>query len=103
MKYTVLLSQEAEWDIYESFHWYEMQKSSLGDSFEKAINDGLNAISQNPNICQLKYKKLRIFFTKDFPFGIHYFIDKKELKVIAVFHTSKDPSSWDERIKKNLR
>ena len=80
MKYTILLSLEAEWDISESFHWYEMQKSSLGDSFEDNINDALEAIANNPNICQLKYKKTRIYFTKPFPFGIHYFVDKKELK-----------------------
>ena len=103
MKYNILLSQEAEWDISESFHWYEIQKSSLGDSFEEAINEALEAISQNPNICQLKYKKIRIYFTKNFPFGIHYYTDKKDLKVIAVFHTSKDPSNWDERIRKNFK
>ena len=102
MTYTILLSLEAEWDISESLQWYEMQKSSLGDSFEATVNDALLAISKNPNICQRKYKKTRIFFIKTFPFGIHYFIDDKAIKVIAVFHTSKDPCSWDDRIKKNI-
>ena len=57
MTFTILLSLEAEWDISESLQWYEMQKSSLGDSFEATVNDSLLAISKNPNICQLKYKK----------------------------------------------
>ena len=41
----------------------------------------------------------RIYFTKVFPYGIHYqYIAKKnEVHIKAVFHTSRNPQLWKQR------
>ncbi len=100
MPFNVLISQEAQWDIEESYAFYEAAQQGLGEKFEEDLNTAFEAIADNPKICQLRYKRtIRIVFTKSFPFGIHYLIDGKEVKVIAVFHTSRSPKNWDNRIK----
>lgn len=100
MAFNILISQEAQWDIEESYDFYEAAQQGLGERFEEDLNAAFVTIADNPKICQLKYKRtVRILFAKSFPFGIHYIIDGKDVKVIAVFHTSRSPKSWDYRIK----
>lgn len=100
MTFNILISEEAQWDIEESFAFYEAVQPGLGLRFEEDLDNSIQAIAANPKTCQLKYRRtIRIVFTKSFPFGIHYFIDGADVKVIAVFHTSRSPKNWDSRIK----
>lgn len=99
MTYSLVISDEASFDIIDSFNWYEAISESIAGKFEKEIESHLLLIRSNPNHFQLKYKSVRILFLKKFPFGIHYVIDNDFIKVIAVFHTSRNPMNWDERLK----
>ena len=100
MAYNIQISQEAQWDIEESFNFYEAAQTGLGVRFEKDLDLIFHSISINPQVYQVKYRRtIRIGYTKSFPFGVHYFIDGKDVKVIAVFHTSKSPQNWSNRLK----
>ncbi|CAN5428359.1 type II toxin-antitoxin system RelE/ParE family toxin [soil metagenome] len=99
MNYSVLISDEATFDIIDAFNWYQAVEEKLSIRFEKEVESTLDQIKNNPNQFQLKYKTVRVVFLKKFPFGIHYVKDKKTIKVIAVFHTGRDPKSWGERLK----
>ncbi|MDO5970033.1 type II toxin-antitoxin system RelE/ParE family toxin [Flavivirga aquimarina] len=98
MSYTVLVSDEAIFDITEASFWYESQKTGLSKKFQKDIKRGIDYISKQPETLQKRYGNVHIYFTNVFPFGIHYIIDKNTIKVIAVFHTSKDPKNWSKRL-----
>ena len=100
MAYSIILSDEATFDIIDANDWYNVINPTLSGEFEKEIERFLNTILDNPNKFQLKYKTARIVFLKKFPFGIHYLIDKKTIKVIAVFHTSRNPNNWSEQLNK---
>ena len=98
MAFNILISQEAQWDIEDSYAFYEAVQPGLGKRFEEDLDNSLQLIATNPKSFQLKYKRIvRIVFTKSFPFGIHYIVDGKDIKVIAVFHTSRSPKNWDSR------
>ncbi|MEP7171045.1 MAG: type II toxin-antitoxin system RelE/ParE family toxin [Bacteroidota bacterium] len=99
MSFELLISDEASLDIADSYLWYEMQREGLGKDFELCIEAGLNRIVRNPKNFQKKYKSVRIHFIERFPYGIHYLLDRQLIKVIAVFHTARDPKSWNERMK----
>lgn len=99
MEYTLIITDEASFDIIDAYNWYYAISEKVSFEFEKDIENILNHIAKNPKQFQLKYKKARIVFLKKFPFGIHYLIDKNVVKVIAVFHTSRNPISWQERMK----
>jgi len=98
MIYKVLVSDEAIFDITEASFWYDSQKKGLGEKFQRDIEIGIEYLSKEPQTLQRRYKNVHIYFTKIFPFGIHYVIEQSSVKVIGVFHTSKNPKNWSNRL-----
>jgi toxin ParE1/3/4 len=98
MSFELLISDEAALDLADAFLWYEMQREGLGKDFE-LCEAGLNRICRNPKNFQKKYKIVRVHFIERFPFGLHYIEEDQLLKVIGVFHTSRNPKSWNDRLK----
>ena len=97
MKYTLLISDESVLDIEDASMWYELQRKGLSNDFELCLDAGLFEIQRNPDSYQQKYNEIRIHFIDRFPFGIHYFKEKNVIRVIAIFHTSRNPKSWRDR------
>ena len=99
MSYQVIIAESAELDIRDSYLWYESQQDHLGDKFRNHIEDSINSIAQNPLSNQIRYKNVRVFSLKKFPFGIHFKIDeiKSTILILGVFHTSRNTKSWKSR------
>jgi plasmid stabilization system protein ParE len=99
MKTTKIISVYAKTDLSDASKWYEQQQKGLGKRFLREVKEAINAISKNPLIYQVRYDDIRIYFTKLFPYGIHYrhVANKNEIHVIAVFHTSRNSDIWELR------
>lgn len=97
MPYTLSIAEAAEADIRYAFLWYEAQKESLGNTFEKHISKAVDSIQDNPLKSQVKYGDTRVFFLKKFPFGIHFKVSANDILIVAVFHTSLNPKKWKSR------
>lgn len=97
MSYTILLSADSESDFFQGIEYYEQLRKHLGAEFNLCIEARLLEISRNPKQCQLRYKEVHIAFIDRFPYGIHYLVGDKEVYVIGIFHTSQDPTNWDNR------
>ena len=91
MIFNVSILSEAEADIDKAFVWYELRQLKLGYKFYKTIEESVKDISRNPFICEEKYKGIRRFIMKKYPYGIYYKIDieNKEIQIIAVIHFSR--------------
>jgi toxin ParE1/3/4 len=98
--YSLLISDEANADISDAFLWYESARTGLGMDFELCLEAEFNRIVRNPRQYQAQYKKIRVAYIERFPYGIHFLVENKFIKVIAVFHTSRDPENWEDRLKK---
>lgn len=94
MSYTLIVKAEAEVDIHTAYDWYEEQQYGLGESFIDQVDESFQQIIHNPKSFQKRYRKVRMIFTNQFPFGIHYKIERKRIVVLAVLHTSRDPKNW---------
>jgi len=48
----------------------------------------------------LKYNDIRCMNIEKFPYIVHYRVNEqtKTIKVEALFHTSRDPKIWNERV-----
>ncbi len=90
--------QEALFDVEQIVLWYESQRLGLSYDFELCLEAQLSYLLKNPDAYQLKYKNIKIIFLKRFPYGIHYIVEENRICVIGVFHTSKSPKNWNERI-----
>tara|TARA_A100000171_G_C2136917_1_gene151019 strand:+ start:1048 stop:1350 length:303 start_codon:yes stop_codon:yes gene_type:complete len=99
MKYSLHIQDSAFMDVAEGVEYYEAQREGLSLDFELCLEEGYWDILSTPLGYEVKYANIRIKFIRRFPYGIHYFVDNTDVYVISVFHTSKNPKRWFERIK----
>ena len=101
MTYTILLEPEASTDIQEAIDWYNSQQRGRGATFYNEVQKGIDRLSTFP-FFQVRYDKvMRCLPLKGFPYMIHFSVneEKAEVTIKAVFHTSKNPKSWINRLK----
>lgn len=96
--YKIHFTKEALFDIEDIVFWYEKQRIGLSYDFELCLEAGINAVSRNPDLFQKKYKDIRMYFISRFPYGVHYRVVNDEVVVIGVFHTSRSPKNWSDRL-----
>jgi toxin ParE1/3/4 len=101
MAFTIILIEEAENELDESFIWYESQKIGLGLEFVNHIEKAFEFIKNNPKLSAKKTKNVYRFVMKKFPFGIYYTIDitLSQIHVIGILHFRRKPSIWKKRIR----
>ena len=103
MKAKKLISTFAKADLSDASKWYEKQQKGLGRRFLNEMKEAFEVICKNPKSFQVRYDDCRIYFTKVFPYGIHYqyIAYKNEIHVKAVFHTARNPQLWKQRADEN--
>ncbi len=96
MKVKKLVSDSVKENLKQASFWYNTKQKDLGKLFLKDINSVVDYICQNPLLFQIRYNTIRIAFLENFPYGIHYeyFENENEVKIYAVFHTSRSPEIW---------
>jgi plasmid stabilization system protein ParE len=92
MTYKLSYFDEAKTDVREAKFWYKRQQIGLEKRFAASIKYTLSRIVNNPFMCAVRYKNIRIAHPKEFPYGIHYYIDNihYELVIIAIIHNKRD-------------
>ena len=96
--FSIELSNEAEVDFDRSYQYYYEENPKVANYFFKSINFNLENIKQNPKIFPIVHKDIRKYVVKKFPFVIYYKTVGTVIQVIAIFHTSRNPEMWNERI-----
>lgn len=96
--FSVELSGEAEEDFDRSYEFYYEKNPIIADTFYQSIKLSFENIKENPITFPIAYKDLRKYVVKNFPFVIYYQIIDTIIQVIAIFHTSRNPEIWNERI-----
>lgn len=89
----------AEIDLEHAKDWYEIQKENLGDEFLVAISETLLHIKKDPNHFSQTKKNTFKAVVKRFPFSIYFTIINEQIIVFAVFHHSRNPIVWKNRLK----
>ena len=89
---------EAETEFNEAALWYSKQGIGLDIEFLRCIDESIHRIIRNSESFPITYKQLRKTVVKRFPFLILFESLKDEIRVIAVFHTRRNPKHWMKRI-----
>ena len=99
MEFSLFYFDDAKLDVREAKNWYKKQKEGLEKRFADAIKEVLYTIQNNPFSYELRYKNIRIGYTKIFPFGIHFYINetKSQIVIIAVLHCKRNPAEVQDR------
>lgn len=84
-------------DFDEAAAWYEAQQPGLGADFAAEVQQVLDAIADQPERYPVADGDVREAATSRFPYCIYYRVKPDRVVAIAVFHTSRDPSIWQNR------
>ena len=94
----LIFAPEAETDIGEAFGWYEKQRPGLGEEFLSCVDACIKKICRTPEIYAKVYKQYRRALVRRFPYAIFYEYTGETIVIYCVFHTSRDPRKWRDRL-----
>jgi len=99
MKFKLKISPEAQKDINKALDYYDNINIKLGIELFNIIFENLEFIQNKPFSFTTKYKNIRTFPIKKYPYIICYFIDEQNsiVNVISVFHTKQNPNKLKQK------
>jgi plasmid stabilization system protein ParE len=86
---------QAEFD--HATTWYEQQRPGLGRDFASEVQQVLDTVANDPERYPVVDGDVREAPVSRFPYCVYYRVKPDRLVIIAVFHTSRDPSVWQGR------
>jgi len=94
---TVLFHPEAEAEFRDAIFWYEHQRKGLGFEFVLCIDEAVERIRRSPETYPKVHKSIRRMVVRRFPFALFYEVVDTQIRVLAIFHSRRDPSRWHSR------
>lgn len=97
MTLPVVFRQAARSELMEAAAWYEARRLDLGSEFLLEIDRCLASIAGQPQLFTIVWKDVRRIAVRRFPYGIYFRAEPRRIVVLAVFHSSRDPTVWRRR------
>ena len=97
MSRSLVLRRAARREFDDAIDWYDQQQSGLGEEFESEVQRSLETILNMPMMFAIVHRDLREAWVRRFPYGIYYRVEPGRIVVVAIVHTSRDPSIWQGR------
>jgi plasmid stabilization system protein ParE len=95
---SVVTAPEAEQDIADAYAWYEERRSGLGEEFLSSVDAGVEAIRRTPAMHGPVFLGFRRALIRRFPYALFYEYVRNTVTVYAVFHMSRHPLRWQQRL-----
>ncbi|MBI5666294.1 MAG: type II toxin-antitoxin system RelE/ParE family toxin [Nitrospirae bacterium] len=95
---SLIFLPEAKEEMNEAARYYEAQASGLGVDYLSEVERAVTSISESPELWPKLVGELRRRLVRRFPFGILYYIESKEIIIVAVAHLRRRPGYWKNRI-----
>lgn len=88
---------EATAELVEALTWYGLQGEELDRQLMLRIDEVLQRIIEAPDAFPTVYRHVRRAVVRQFPFAIFYVSNADEIRVLAVFHSRRDPRDLKSR------
>lgn len=98
MSRVLIVTPEAEADIFDGFRTYEERQLGLGTRFLDEIEQSLHRIAPNPHVYQEVEPDIRRAVVHTFPYLVFYTFDVEAVHVLAVIHGAQDPAYIKARL-----
>lgn len=95
---TIRFRPEAREEFIESCRFNEERDPQLRVRFEAAIDAKLRSIVENHELYPIVDGELREATIARFPFTIYSRVTDTAIRVMSVFHQSRDSSVWQSRV-----
>ena len=94
----LFLAPEAEQDVADAYAWYESRRPGLGEEFLGSVDACIEAIRRMPEMHAFAHETYRRALVRRFPYAVFYEYAHGMVTVYCVFHTSRDPQKWRQRL-----
>ena len=94
----VFFLDEAEAEVREAQAGCEARSPGLGQAFVTRVQAAVARIRRSPRPFPTVDADLRRARTRRFPYGIFYLVESDRIVVVAVFHGSRNPQGWMDRV-----
>ena len=84
-------------EIDDAQDWYEQRRAGLGQAFLAEVERVLAMIAGNPGRFGFAEDDNREGLLNRFPYAIYYRELADRIRILAVYHTSRDPAGWRAR------
>lgn len=97
MNRPVVLRRQARIEYDDAADWYEARRPGLGARFTNAVQDVFVSAAANPDRHPRVFGDVHEGLIPGFPYCVYSREENGQILVIAIFHTSRDPSIWQSR------
>jgi len=94
----LIIASEAEQDIAEAYAWYEGRRTGLGEEYLSCVDACIGEIRRMPERHAIIHENYRRGLVRRFPYVVFYEYVVSTVTVYGVFHTSRDPDKWRQRL-----
>jgi len=98
MSLRLIVRTEAEADIADARAWYDARQAGMGDRFLQSVDQTLQRIERMPLAAAEVFQGARQVLIRRFPYSVVYRIGADHITIIAVYHTSRNPRGWQDRV-----
>ena len=88
---TLKISQLAFFEIEDAKEYYNLQNSTLGDTFKNVIKRSIESIKKFPNLYPNITNDMRRCVLHRFPYSIFYAITDNTILILSVAHQHRKP------------
>lgn len=96
--YPLVFRRQARRELDGAGDWYEKERAGLGSDFFAAIEHLLNRIASNPEQFPVLFRGTHKAVAQRFPYCVYFRVKNQNVVVLAVFHSSRNPSTWQSRV-----
>ena len=97
MSLPVILDPEARAEFDEAYDWYQAEMGR-GEAFAREVRQVFDRIGSMPRMHAPVVGDVRKAVVRRFPYCVYYREESDCVRVLAVFHTRRHPSGWQDRV-----
>ncbi|MEI8188729.1 MAG: type II toxin-antitoxin system RelE/ParE family toxin [candidate division NC10 bacterium] len=94
----LIIASETEQDIVEVYAWYEGRRTGPGEEYLSCVDACIEAIRRTPEMHAVVHENYRRGLVRRFPYAVFYEYEEGRVTVYGIFHTSRDPDKWHQRL-----
>jgi plasmid stabilization system protein ParE len=92
------LTSAAEEEYAESALFYLEESPQAALDFTELIDMVIEEIAEFPTMYPIYKEDVRIKNILDFPFSIFYRIERDHVRILSIYHTSREEDQWEHRV-----
>ena len=96
----IIFEPAARLEFEEAIDWYDGKQPGLGDRFERQVYAIFDRVAENPGRFRLIGRTVRSARVRVFErYTVYFYVEHDVIGIVAVFHSSRDPSDLQSRLK----